>query len=227
MPSWITHLATANKLCEKINIEDKNSFLFGNVMPDILNNYIVKETKEHKEYEITHFTDALTINGITYPFPNPNKFFEKYKDKMNNFVVYGFYVHLLTDYYWNKLSYQNHFENKDGLVEVKFSDGICENFEYNSAIKIKQQDFKIFTEYLKETYTTDKITYSDNLLELSREIIQTPLTKEDIEKTIIAVDEHLKNKIDLSERKYKLFTQDNLNTYFDESIDWIIEQLSK
>ena len=56
MPSWITHLATANKLCEKINIEDKNSFLFGNVMPDILNNYIVKETKEHKEYEITHFS---------------------------------------------------------------------------------------------------------------------------------------------------------------------------
>ena len=146
---------------------------------------------------------------------------------MNNLVIYGFYVHLLTDYYWNKLSYQNHFKNKDGFVEVEFSDGICEKYEYNSAIKIKQQDFKIFTEYLKENYKTDKITYTDNLLKLSEEILEVPLTKEDIQKTILAVDEHIKSRIELSERKYKLFTQDKLNIYFDESINWIIAQLNK
>ena len=109
MPSWITHLVTANRLCEKLDIKDKNSFLFGNIMPDILNNYIVKKTNIHKDYEITHFTRDVVINGVEYDFPDFNNFFEQYKDKMSNPIVCGFYVHLLTDYFWNKLSYGKYY----------------------------------------------------------------------------------------------------------------------
>ena len=225
MPAWVTHLVTANKLCEKLNIKDKNSFLFGNVMPDILNNYIVKNTNTHKKYEVTHFTDDIVINGIKYAFPNFDKFFGEYKEKMNNPVVCGFYVHLLTDYFWNKLSYEKCFRNHNGFVEIQFIDGTTQNYEYDPAIKVKQADFKIFTQYLKTNNNIDKIVYTNDLLNLSKEIIETPLMKEDIEKTLKAVDKYCEDKTDSYNTNYRLFTQEILNDYFDKSINFVIEKL--
>ncbi|MBR6504196.1 MAG: zinc dependent phospholipase C family protein [Clostridia bacterium] len=227
MPSWVTHLVTANKISEKLDIKDKNSFLFGNIMPDILNNYIVKNTNTHKKYEITHFTDDIVINGIKYAFPNFDKFFEEYKEKKDNPIICGFYVHLITDYFWNMLSYQKHFRNHNGLVEIQFIDGTTEDYEYDPAIKVKQADFRIFTQYLKNNNKIDKIVYTDDLLNLSKEIIEIPLIKEDIEKTLYAVDEYRKNKTDSYKINYRLFTQQILNDYFDESINFIIEKLEE
>lgn len=223
MPAWITHLVTANKICEKLDVKDKNSFLFGNIMPDILNNHIVKDTNTHKKYEITHFTEDIDINGIKYAFPNFENFFEEYKQKINNPIICGFYVHLMTDYFWNNLSYQKHFRNHNGLVEVKFVDGTTKDYEYDLAIKVKQADFAIFTEYLKNNYKTNKIVYTNDLLDLSKEIEEIPLTKDDIQKTLNAVDNYLMNKTKLSETNYKLFTQEILNDYLNESIDFVIE----
>lgn len=224
MPSWITHLVTANKLFDRLDINDKNSFLFGNIMPDILNNYIVKDTNVHRDYEITHFTAPLVINGIKYEFPNFKNFFEEYKEKLDNPVVCGFYVHLLTDYFWNKLSYEKYFRNNNGLVEVKFLDGTTKDYKYNDAIRIKQADFRIFTEYLKNHYVVDGISYTENLLNLSKEIVEIPLTNQDIDKTLYEVKQYLGNESEMSETNYKLFTQDILNDYLEESINFIIKK---
>lgn len=225
MPSWVTHLVTANKIFDKLDIKDKNSFLFGNVMPDILNNYIVKNTNTHIKYEITHFTDDVIINDIKYAFPNFEKFFESYKEKMNNPVVCGFYVHLLTDYFWNKLSYEKYFRNHNGLVKIQFIDGTTEKYEYDPAIRVKQADFRNFTKYLKSNYDIDRIVYTKDLLNFSKEVIEIPLIKEDIEKTIQAVENYRENNLDFANINYRLFTQEILNEYFEESIKFIIEKL--
>lgn len=225
MPSWIMHLVTGNEICEKLDIKDKNSFLFGNIMPDILNNYIVKATNKHKEYETTHFTDDIDINGIKYGFPNLDRFFEKYKEKMNNPIVCGFYVHLITDYFWNKLVYEKYFKKHNEFVEVECIDGTTQDYEYDQAIEIKQTDFKICTQYLKNNNEVAKIVYTDNLLRLSKEITEIPLIKEDIEKTVNAVDEYYTDKKDLDRTSYRLFSQEELNKYLEESINFIIEKL--
>lgn len=149
MPSWITHLVTADKVLKNIEVKDKNSFLFGNVMPDILNNYIVKNTNIHKEYEETHFAQDVIINGIECKFPGPNKFLEEYKDKMTNPVVLGFYSHLLADYYWNDISYGKYFKGSREEVELKFVNGETKVYEYDDAVAIKQQDFSVFTRIFK------------------------------------------------------------------------------
>lgn len=226
MPSWITHLVTAKRILNKIEIKDKNSFLFGNIMPDVLNNYLVKDTNVHRDYHITHFTDDVIINGIKYEFPNPEKFLLEYKNKMNNPVIFGFYVHLLTDYFWNNLSYTNYFKEHNGLVKVGFIDGSTKDFEFDSAIRIKQADFIKFTEYLKNKNNIDSINYSDELLYLSNEITELPLTKEDIEKTLVEVDKLINEEKATDEMEYKIFTQKILNQYLEESIDYIIEKLS-
>ena len=226
MPSWITHLVTANRVLDKIEIKDKNSFLFGNIMPDILNNYIVKETNAHREYNITHFTQDVIINGIEYEFPDPNRFLSQYKDKMKNPVVCGFYIHLLTDYFWNRVSYEKYFREHNGIVEIKFVNGATKDYKFNSAIRIKQRDFKLFTDFLKNNNNIERINYSDNLVNLSNKIKELPLTKEDIEKTLVEVDKFIYEERTTFEADYKLFTQERLNEYFEESISYIIEKLN-
>ena len=226
MPSWITHLVTADKVLKNIEVKDKNSFLFGNVMPDILNNYIVKNTAIHKEYETTHFSDDVVINGIKCAFPGYNKFINEYKDNMDNPIICGYFTHLVTDYFWNEFSYGNYFKKHNDLVEVKFIDGKKKDFEYNKAVKIKQSDFAIFADYLKSNYKIEKIVYKDDLLNLSKKIIEIPLTKEDIKNTLCVVDEYINDpKDELLDTSYKLFTQDILNSCFDESIEFIIKIL--
>lgn len=227
MPSWITHLVTANRLLDRIEVRDKNSFLFGNIMPDILNNYIVKETNTHREYNITHFTQDIIINGIEYEFPNPDKFLEEYKNKMQDSLICGYYIHLLTDYFWNKISYENYFRKKDGRIEVKFINGDIKQHEFDSAIRIKQTDFAIYTTFLKNNNMLERIHYSNKILLSSNQIREIPLTQKDIEKTLWEVDKFIYEEKVNEQEEYKLFTQDVLNQYFEECVEYIVENINK
>ncbi len=226
MPSWITHLVTANKLSNKIKINDKNSFLFGNIMPDILINYIVKNTSIHKNYKETHFSEKRVINGISLDFPQPENFFNLYKENMNNSVVLGYYIHLITDYFWNEISYSKYFKGSHTIVELQLLDGTTKKCSFDDAIHIKQKDFKIFTEYLKNNNKIERIKYTEDLLKNCKQIKEIPLTKEDIENSIVEVENYIignGNDDIIIDNEYKLFHQNELQNYFDESIEYIIK----
>lgn len=101
MPSWGIHLATAKKVLEKIEISEKNDFIFGNVLPDIENGYLIKEPSNIVNHKVTHYD--------LYPqekFIGFNKFYKLYKDNLDNKVVLGYLVHLMTDNLWNKDFYE-------------------------------------------------------------------------------------------------------------------------
>ena len=55
MPSWGIHLGIANKLSQKIENIDKNLFMFGNVVPDINNGYVVEDISKIIPHKITHY----------------------------------------------------------------------------------------------------------------------------------------------------------------------------
>ena len=227
MPSWVTHLVTANRIIDKLDIKDRNSFFFGNIMTDILLNYIVEKTSVHKDYKTTHFAEDRIINGVEYEFPVLDNFFNEYKNKMKNPVVLGFYIHLLTDYYWNIFSYGEYYKKNGNLVAVKFLDGHWESFPFNEAIQVKQKDFRIFTKYLKDNFEVPKVEYNENLLELSRDIKELPLTQEDIKKAIEKIkyfsDKNSDNEIDTN---YKILTEDILKENFEKSIHFIMDTLN-
>ena len=85
---------------KKINI-DKNIFTFGNILPDIPNEYVVKEITHHVSHVRTHFeVDVLIVEHMEKRYDLKN-FEEKYKSKFSNPLMLGYYVHLLTDYFWN------------------------------------------------------------------------------------------------------------------------------
>lgn len=132
MPTWGIHLAMANQINRKLNME-MNSFLLGNILPDVPNNYIVKNITNVIPYEVTHYININTDKYINLPsFPDINLFIDKYKDNLNNPLVIGYLVHLLTDLYWNTR-----------FVNDYLTFGVT--IPFNS---YKQKDLKLFEDYI-------------------------------------------------------------------------------
>ena len=117
MPSWGIHLATTKNILEKLNIEDRNDFIFGNILPDILNGYLIKDVSNIVSHRDTHY-DAYKQER----FSGYKKFYELYKQNLDNKVVLGYLVHLMTDNLWNKEFYNKKaiFDN-DEVIRTKAS----------------------------------------------------------------------------------------------------------
>ena len=117
MPSWGVHLGAAKKILEIVNIQEKNDFIFGNILPDIQNGYVIKDTSKIVKHRDTHYDDFPKTQ-----FEYHNKFYGLYKENMNNKVVLGYFVHLMTDSLWNKEFYTKKVKFEDGeIVRSKFS----------------------------------------------------------------------------------------------------------
>lgn len=224
MPSWITHLVTAKKIKHQ---EEENEFIFANIMPDILEGYNVQEvSKIVRDYQ-THYPKKQEINGITIPVPDIQKFKEQYREKLQNPIIKGYYCHLLTDYYWNTYTYENYFESykkEQDLVKIRLNKGEEKIFKWDEAVRIKQRDFKNFTNYLKDK---EKITipyYDPKIREYSKDLIEFEYTEADIKNTIFSIQKMLKNQ-EKEEKEYQLFTKEELVKKLEESVLFIEEKL--
>ena len=224
MPSWITHIATANKLTQKIQMDNKDEFIFANVAPDILEGYIVKDISKIKTYDIVHFARAEERNGLVVPLPDIDKFKKMYKSDFQNKFILGYYTHLLTDYYWNNYCYSNHFymyDKEKNQIRVKHLDGNDKIEKWHEAIIEKQKDFRLYTKHLQKQieigdFDENKILADSNGFDLS---------KSDILNTI----DYLKNikNLEIKQEYYTMFNEEVLNQVFDKSIDFIAEKIAE
>lgn len=222
MPSWITHLVTAKKIKHE---GEENEFIFANIMPDILEGYNVQEvSKIVRDYQ-THYPKKQKINGITIPVPDIQKFKEQYREKLKNPIIKGYYCHLLTDYYWNTYTYENYFENykkEEDLVKIRLNNGEEKILKWDEAVRIKQRDFKNFTNYLKDK---EKITipyYDPKIREYSKDLIEFEFTEKDIKNTIFSIQEMQKSQ-EKEKKEYVLFTKEELVKKLEESVAFIEE----
>ena len=57
MPNWKTHLEVAKRLNSKLKLKDNEyiEHLFGNILPDINNAFIVTDISNKISHNITHF----------------------------------------------------------------------------------------------------------------------------------------------------------------------------
>lgn len=96
MPSWGVHIALANKLNKKFELG--NDFIIGNVLPDATNGIIVKNIPNVINHAKTHYN----FEGPNKPPKNDvDKFLEEYKDKLNNPLILGSLIHIMTDNFFN------------------------------------------------------------------------------------------------------------------------------
>lgn len=198
MPNWRIHLEIGKQIGKLINYDDKDLelFLFGNILPDINNCYLVKDISKKIDHDDTHFKNT---NNSTY-----QAFYEEYKDKIKeNPVVFGYFTHLYTDYIWNQDFYQKCKKRKD------FTDQ-----PHDQLARIKQEDFKVYN----DLYIDNKLTISsiELLLEKSSIVTRVDVNEKDIRNVVKFLDSREKSNL-----KFKFYTLKELNSLKKQTIQSI------
>lgn len=88
MASSVIHMCVAKKINETLKIKDENMLLLGSIAPDISKHLGESKMRSH------FFDDNKNVDM--------NRFLEKYKNKLSHPFMLGYYIHLYTDYLWEK-----------------------------------------------------------------------------------------------------------------------------
>lgn len=163
MASAMIHMVVANEINKKIKC-DRNQILLGSIAPDI--SKLVGETKLK-----SHF-----LNSIDNDIPNIDAFLLKYKHKLDDDFVMGYFIHLYTDYLWFKY-FVPEFYNKnmitklDGTV-VKSNGEMINLYIYNDYTNLNKQ--------LLDEYDIDLKIFYNELPKINNIIEEIPIQNIDI-----------------------------------------------
>ena len=118
MPCWTIHLGVATKLNEKYKL-NKNQFLYGSVLPDVMETNAFGRDFSH--FFGTKYHDLCKDEIIV----DVEKFKETYEDRLSKDLILGYYVHILTDYFYNDYVFKNcYLRDEEGRVTgIKTKDG--------------------------------------------------------------------------------------------------------
>lgn len=194
MPNWKTHIEIGKELNKylKYQQEDYNLFLFGNILPDINNCYVVTDVLEKIEHNITHFGK--------YNTPSYQEFYNKYKTEINNKepLFLGYLIHLYTDYKWNKNFYEKvkHLrENTKNRDELR---------------KSKQSDFKLYNNNFIKNYIV--LNDIDVVAEKCKKINEVLIKQDDIQRVILFLLNQEYYKSEMKFHSFKEFDELKNNT---------------
>lgn len=222
MPAWGMHLYIAKKINEKINIKDYDSFLFGNIVADINNGYLVKDVSKIINHKQTHYYVENEKN-MNYDI---QQFIKDNKNNLESSLILGYIAHLFADQYWNNTTYTKYgiYNEQNKLIGLKLNDGNKIINAGEKLTKIKQDDFRVFVNYLYKNNLVDIPVYNEKIYEQIKNVKSIELTKEDINKTINYLDK-VKNGLELHCTDYKIFTQEEMHKNIDICVDKIINYL--
>ncbi len=189
MPNWKIHLEIAKRLNKKFNYTQNKleEFYLGNILPDINNCFIVKDISTKLEHKYTHYQDEIEI-------PSYKNFEKIYKNKIyEEPIIFGYYIHLYTDYTWNNYFYTNFNDNEK-----------LRGLSHEEKRTLKQDDFKVYNNLFIDN--KPKFLNKENLVEKSKKIDRISINKEDIEKVEKFLDEQIK-----TENTFKILTKEILD----------------
>ena len=135
MASSMIHIAVAAELNKKLKRNYKE-FIIGTIAPDI--SKLIGENKVK-----SHFLDSDKTD-----IPNINKFLDKYKNKLCDDFMLGYYIHLYVDYFWfNYFMPEIHSKavitKLDG-TKIKCTSGMISQYIYNDYTNL---NIKLIDEY--------------------------------------------------------------------------------
>ncbi|OWA33546.1 hydrolase [Saccharibacillus sp. O16] len=113
MGSRIMHLIIGHRIAEKLNMEDRTSFLLGSVAPDAI---AAKDESHFYRGEHQNFTRYIDYQ----------EFLDKYNSYSDNRYVLGYFAHLIADEQWMKGFYmpwlRNRMEEDPGIYPLYHND---------------------------------------------------------------------------------------------------------
>lgn len=205
MPSWSIHLSLANRLKKSLNLND--SFIIGNVMPDILIGYMIKNPSQIINKNINHFQDGKP------PIINTNKFIKKYQNNLNIPIIKGYLAHLMTDKFYNEYTYKNHYSFEDGRPKSILNDGTKLSALVEKPWQIKQKDFELYGQKL---INDNNILHIKDSIKDYNIIEECPIDEKDLDKTINKINEISDSKKEYDGSQYRMFSEEELDKLYDD-----------
>ena len=218
MPSWGVHIAIANRLNKKLKLG--SDFIIGNVLPDASNGIIVKGISNVIDHATTHYN----FQGSNRPPKNDvDKFLEVYKNNLNNSLILGSLIHIMTDNYFNTYTRDNHIDTINEKNVAILNDGsiLSDIIPW----KLKQEEFRKFADYLIYNKKLGKtITITKDTLNLEDQLVYH-LSLYDLILIINKINSVIEKDVSLKQ-DYKMFSleelitlYDNCNNYLDKEIE--------
>ena len=207
MASSVIHMAVANEI-NKVIKKDTHKLLIGSIAPDISKH--LGETKVK-----SHFLDSEDTD-----IPNIDKFLNKYKDKLDDDFVMGYYIHLYTDYLWFKYFISEIYNEENNMITkldgsmVKCNGNMLSIYIYNDYTNM---NIKLLDEYnMDVSIFYEEIPYLENIIdEIPMDKIKTI-----VDKTSIIIE-------NTKEHKDFVFNIENIKKFIERSTELILAQLKE
>lgn len=168
MPSWNIHTAHAEALLgsfspRELGICDIDSFLFGNLAPDIYVGYMVEPISHKIDYHTTHLAEPQFM-----PEPAAEQFWARYLPKRWSAdaaldMALGAWAHLLCDRYYNRRA-------RKVALDAGYAPG-------DTVRILKQSDFDVFGRSLRISRAPEP---TESLLAQAAAFPQYPIEKNDV-----------------------------------------------
>lgn len=205
MASAVIHMAVAHEI-NKVIKHDIDKLLIGSIAPDI--SKCISESKIR-----SHFLDKNDTN-----IPNIDKFLKKYKDRLDDDFVLGYYIHLYTDYLWFKY-FITEIHKKDMIIKL---DGFIVKADNDTYIKYIYNDYTNLNIQLLDEYNMDlHIFYREH------PVLENIIEEIPMEKIQIIID---KSAVVIQNSKVKkeyVFNIENIKTFINTSVELIISKLEE
>ena len=217
MPTHKIHLAIAKKISDKLKI-DTDSVMLGSVLPDICN---------EKDHQLGHFQKGeKDLEGLA----NPDKFVKKYKDKLNNPIMIGYLIHILTDRFYNEYIFKNFYiydENDNGIgIYLK---GKKKLLDGNTRKHLKHRELYIYDKWLmNHNYICkfDNFDCINNVIDID----EASFNRDKLKQYILSSNNDI-DKINIFSKlcfyNYKITNQKVLDKIFNECIEYILKYINK
>lgn len=224
MPSWPIHLAISKQLNRNWNLP-KSEFIYGNIMPDADGRLVPISVSVPRK--TSHFSKEIDLNGKKVLLPDVEAFRRKYQSYIDNPVVIGYLVHLLTDYYFNRIFNEHYCKyNKEGdFIGVQLKNQKFLYCSYNEANRMKQKDFAKFEYLLEKNNMLGKSEYEESIYHHAGWISEFSFTESDVISVMKYIYElqvkEVYSHLDIDSYQYQIFSESILLTYFYSCINFI------
>lgn len=158
MASSVIHMAVANEV-NKVLKRDNSKLLIGSIAPDI-------SKQIGQDRTISHF---IFEDGLI----DLDKFLDKYKNNLDDDFVLGYYIHLLTDYFWFKY-FMPEITN---YSIIKTLDGKELNLSKEEICKYIYNDYTNINIRVINEYNMDLKIFFNELPEIKNIIEEIPIDK--------------------------------------------------
>lgn len=233
MPSWSIHLAIAKKVNKKIKVEN-DSFIYGNLLPDVDKNTNISRYNAH------YYNKNLTFQNCPKEIKiDVSKFLKDYSNNITNPLILGYYCHLLTDNFYNNIVYSKFWiqnSNYD-IIGIKFRNGKIKKIDIKDKKRLKRKhkhkDFELYGKYLYNQDILVPNLNSDKILKNISYLKGNFLNEELVNQRINYLKNNFKdlNRLKLKEivfkDRYYLFYKEELDTLLEECVKHILDELKK